>query len=264
MNSYLKYGPLIYTYITHYQESLVIFLYENIIFNTIPIVWGFFTFTILGFSNFIVSCVLLVGFFILYEIGYIINDFYTIKREKNPTRRLPENTTSTFIFQQCFIRSLIGAGIFIFLYQYNIKVFILYWSLIIITGLIFSIHNYIRNYNINLVLIALLRYCKMFIPYTVLFWCLPTVYLPILKETLLINTVIFFTYQSYFSIFAFNPVRFGGINKIPHGILYFYMMIICCVLYLITLSWISAIFFLFFLIKFIRVKEINFFTFKNR
>ena len=117
----------------------------------------FFIFSINNFTNYfeiILSFIVIISF---YEIGYLKNDLYTTRNEKNPTLRIRDNILysgymdhiSIFIF----IRIIFLLSFFIITKNAQILI------LILITQIFFYIHNLYRS-KINVITFFLVNQSK--------------------------------------------------------------------------------------------------------
>lgn len=102
-----------------------------------------------------------------YEIGYLENDAITIKREKSPTLRIPDQE---IMFIQAnfkklsFLRMLIGIFLLIIIYsliEYTLS-FYLFVLAILLARVFFYLHNNIRN-RLNIITYHFLSTTKFFV-----------------------------------------------------------------------------------------------------
>jgi hypothetical protein len=110
-------------------------------------------------------------FFSIYEIGYIENDIVTTRKEKNPTIRLNRINTKYVIknySRLIFIRYYIVLCLVFLLFfldkisSYDLNLYTFVGSLLL-TRLIFSLHNHIRN-RFNILTFFLLSFLKYSFP----------------------------------------------------------------------------------------------------
>jgi hypothetical protein len=108
-----------------------------------------------------------IVFFIMYsiyEIGFIINDIYTVETEKLPTLRL---SSSECLFVKNSILLLISSRFFytligiIFLRCLNEKNIPLFSFFLVILHIIYLLHNYLRSY-VNIITYAVLSFIKLY------------------------------------------------------------------------------------------------------
>ena len=106
---------------------------------------------------------LYIVFLIFYEIWYICNDVFSVKKEKKPTTYIEDSLDSNF-WKINIIYRLILWWIFLFpIYFINQSIFYSFIAVLILMWITFTIHNLIRNYNINVFTRTLLRICKIMI-----------------------------------------------------------------------------------------------------
>lgn len=155
--------PLNYSFLTRINkiETKISYIYNYVL----PVFILFFY-----ISNFSIRNNLIIFIFsflalnIVYEIGYIYNDVYTVKYEKNPTVRL--NNEEDIVLNKIYplmisMRILIVIIIFIILNNLNIRtinifVFLIFLGLL---NMIYSFHNYFRN-NKNIITMFFLMLFK--------------------------------------------------------------------------------------------------------
>lgn len=114
---------------------------------------------ILGYSfydqNWLIKTIQLLGalivFFTYYEIGYIINDFYTTKIEKSPNKRFTEMEFQVISTKIPFI--LLGKILLVVVLLLALKKlagfggehFLKFLTVLLFTTIFFTLHNFIRN-----------------------------------------------------------------------------------------------------------------------
>lgn len=166
-NIYLYLIPLYYTYHSRCKDT---FLKISYIFSFIFPIF-ILNFEIMGEINNLLR-IILVLFSILsvmsiYEIGYIVNDTLTIKKEKNPTLRLCETERQVLeekIKKIIFLKILVAAILFKVMnfelevewIKYILMSFVILW--------IYYLHNNIRNKKINFITFMSLSFCRFFWP----------------------------------------------------------------------------------------------------
>lgn len=97
---------------------------------------------ILTFSNLLWLLAGIVGYYALYEIGYLVNDFFSIKHETSPTIRIEQGLVKYFwgyVFVRLVFFSLLATLLWIYYPDRNGLVFYLIGN--IITTIIFLLHN---------------------------------------------------------------------------------------------------------------------------
>ena len=153
MNTFLKYAPYKYFITCRVKlKNLPAYIYWHIVFVLIPIIYAY-CIQHISFSQLIsglgIFSILFLLHHALYEIGYLYNDHYSIKNEKNPTIRIHDSVSDSFILYQMGLRGILvflgGILIFFFLKSY----FIYYLLLIGSTIIAYIAHNVWRNRLLN-------------------------------------------------------------------------------------------------------------------
>ena len=106
---------------------------------------------------------LYIIFLIFYEIWYIYNDVFSTKKEKNPTKYVEDSLSLNFWKINIFYRAIFGCLLLFSTYFINYNIFYSFSAILIIMWIAFTIHNCIRNYNINIFTRTTLRICKIMI-----------------------------------------------------------------------------------------------------
>lgn len=178
MNTFLKYAPYKYFITCRVKpKNLPAYIYWHIVFVLIPIIYAYYIQHI-SFSQFIsglgIFSILFLLHHALYEIGYLYNDHYSIKNEKNPTIRIHDAVSDSFILYQMALRGIIvflgGILIFFFLKSY----FIYYLLLVGSTIIAYIAHNVWRNRLLNYFSRLALRIIKLSIIFPVLYFQINT------------------------------------------------------------------------------------------
>lgn len=173
MNTFLKYAPYKYFITCRVKpKNLPAYIYWHIVFVLIPIIYAYYIQHI-SFSQFIsglgIFSILFLLHHALYEIGYLYNDHYSIKNEKNPTIRIRDTVSDSFILYQMALRGIVvflgGVLIFFFLKSY----FIYYLLLVGSTIIAYITHNVWRNRLLNYFSRLALRIIKLSIIFPVLY-----------------------------------------------------------------------------------------------
>lgn len=173
MNTFLKYAPYKYFITCRVKpKNLPAYIYWHIVFVLIPIIYAYYIQHI-SFSQFISGLGIFSFLFLLhhalYEIGYLYNDHYSIKNEKNPTIRIRDTVSDSFILYQMALRGIVvflgGVLIFFFLKSY----FIYYLLLVGSTIIAYIAHNVWRNRLLNYFSRLALRIIKLSIIFPVLY-----------------------------------------------------------------------------------------------
>ena len=185
MNLCIKYGPLFYTnstrinwikvanikwmpYFSKKEKLLNIFRYIRdliiswcFVFLYLFITWNLQIQDTLLYL--LIYLYLYIIFLIFYEIWYIYNDVFSIKKEKNPTNYIEDSIDLTFWKINIFYRVFLGWLLLFSTYFIDFNIFYSFTAIIVIMWMAFTIHNCIRNYNINIFTRTTLRICKIMI-----------------------------------------------------------------------------------------------------
>lgn len=245
MNLYLKYWPLAYKYNTRISHNwnkklstkktlfnLFWYIFYDIWIWLIPFFY-FYLNNQLIFLSFIKTIwlytLLYIVFSVFYEIGYLHNDIVW-KKEKNPTIHIYEKVDNKFYYIQIFTRFilwLLWISLINLLVPEITKYFIL---IIIITLLIFILHNIIRNYSYNFITLLWLRFMKFSLVFLILYYVFWTFNL----DYYLYLSVLYLMFQNYDHIVLFNK-RMWWENMIPNWLgKYCYLTISCIILFLFS------------------------------
>lgn len=238
MNIFLKYAPYRYFITCRVKpRDLSAYIYGHIIFVLIPLVYAYGIQEI-NFSEFAsglgIFFILFLLHHALYEIGYLYNDHYSIKHEKNPTIRIQDPLSDAFILRQMGLRAflvLLG-GVLIFFF---LEAYLVYYLIIIGTTIVAYIaHNVWRNRLLNYFSRLALRIIKLSIIFPVLFiyldgdvlkYIAPLLLFFSLRELydILMNAHKYFLKQKEIEIWANKLARQNGLLQ---GVYVLYMMAI--------------------------------------
>lgn len=120
-----------------------------ICYHFIPAAFLFFSIEDISFQNLILFSLLLMGFYSLYEIGYIYNDTETTKREIEPTLRLAHEDSTYYENNKIAIytlRLIFFLMIALFCISSNkSKRIDLYFVACIVELIVFLIYNNVRG-----------------------------------------------------------------------------------------------------------------------
>ncbi len=260
MNLFKKYSPLFYSYNTRFKwlKWIFHFLTENVLFMSVPFFyWIIVEKNLLNIYIILLYIFLLIIYYIQYEIWYIINDYFSIKKEKKPSFRIDKNVWDKFIYFQIFLRVFIVLISIIFIWRFNFQLSLIFLFLIVFTQITFYLHNFIRNYKFNFLSISLLHFSKFLIPFCILFF-----YLDNINQVFIYSTFIFIITKLYNLILKYNQ-EFWWINKLPLSVIYFYLLVFFSIIYIFSKELIILIYLIMFLIWFLFKMEKDFFNFKN-
>lgn len=287
MNLYFKYGPLWYTIRTrilqhkvkvnedwsriHFSwkwkigmESLS-YIYHQILFWGIPLIVIYLSHSC-NFYSFILSVLLYLYNFIIflnfYEIGYLYNDLQGIKKEKKPTLYIDEKLPNLFYYKSIIIRIFFWCLLLIPLYFFDKEICLLLSMLLTITQIIFFIHNKIRKYFYNWITIFFLRFLKMSLIFISIYFLIRT-----FNSEVYTYTLIIFLLQQYFISFTMYSNRFWFNIKdlwMPYGLLqHWYNSLATLLLFLFSSNYLFLIYFIIYLILFIKSTPKHYFKLKN-
>ena len=274
MNLYLKYGPLAYTWntrISHKWEKnlpfwdvlLNLFWY---LFITVWIGWlslvYFYIAWIISLSKFFISAWLFILVFLIYSIFYEIwylHNAIVARKEINPTIRVYEDVPKKFYTIQILIRIFVGVICLIWLYFFDRNIWLMLLWIVVLTQVVYFIHNIVRNYFYNymtLLLLRILKFSLIFIVLYFIFWNFDSIYY-------LYLTILFLLYQQFDHTCWFNK-RMWWVNKLKTNLwLYFYLFISCGFLFLITVDYIFIYYWIIFFLLFIVLTPKEQFILKN-
>lgn len=162
-----KFSPFFYTFTTRFPSFRAYknYLVSNILFPVIPLVYAFLLNN--NFVGMLFAILLYVMYFyifwLFYEIGYIWNDYFTIKKEKHPTIRINYLLEKKEVSSLILTRLLLGFLFISVLYFIEPFLTLFFLIILILMWFIFSIHNYVRNYFINLLTIFFLKTSRFLI-----------------------------------------------------------------------------------------------------
>lgn len=145
--------------------------------NLIPIVIVYFLYgrensfhTI--YKDFILIIFSIFSFIEFYEIGYILNDVFTIKKEKNPTLRLTEEENKYVennIYRILFWKLLVSMSFYFFIYYLSKKLILMHYIVTsILTLFVFYVHNNFRNNKVTFLTFFLLSVLRFSSPVLIL------------------------------------------------------------------------------------------------
>ena len=160
---YIFICPFAYTYNTRLR-SLISLLSWGVIYFLLLFLFVMVQNDGINYTEIMIFCVSIIIVYNNYEIGYIINDTETIKKEKKPTMRLGRNALDIYESNKLLIYG-IRVCLSIVLTLFLIKILKVQGYYIISAWLIlpvFIIYNSIRN-RLNLALhftLVTLRYCS--------------------------------------------------------------------------------------------------------
>ena len=180
-------------------------------------------------------------FISLYEIGYLDNDYFAVRKEKNPSLRLEQNQNFLLIFSFVAVRLFVAfLSIYILAILYSVELAnqIGLWSFGIL--LIFTVHNRLKR-NHRLVTYSILKASHLIIPTVILFPVTTTLiavvllYLPkpclgyFIKTINIRNNELSYKkilFPQLLTLMFLAVVEYS--NNIPHDISYMGLYLIVC------------------------------------
>ena len=250
MNLWIKYGPIVYTNTTRINwleqknkhdkffsclVNILWYIRNNISIWLLSIIILFIFWVVslkTAFIYMLLYIYLYIIFWIFYEIWYIYNDVYSIKKEKKQTNRIIDKCDDRFWIYQMLLRIVSWWILLITLYFFLSDLFIYFVSIIFLTLIVFSVHNIIRNYSINMYTLVLLRILKMSV------FVLVLVNLPLLKGGVddVMLPIIFFWMLDLFAewIISYYQRFWGTVVENFYGYSYVLIFIFCVLFWIIT------------------------------
>lgn len=238
MSLFLKYGPLSYSYHTRYNslKELLWILFSDIGIWIVVIPFLFFN----GDINAINWCkaillyiIIYYIFMIWYEIWYIYNDTIAAQKENKPELRIKETISKKFIRAQIGTRILLWTmSLFLLGGITNYHILIITSIIIVISVIVFWIHNSIRNTFRNTITFTWLRFTKLAIILPIIYFCLHTIKTPIVTYT----TIFFLLICLELSIYYYN-YHYQIKGKFPPAVRFFFRFLASIMLYLSSTSW---------------------------
>lgn len=166
----------------------------------------------------------------LYEVGYIFNDFFTVKREKKPNHRLPEEKRrqiEKFLIQMIAIRITVVALALLYLKSQT------FTAALAFVGVCFALHNTVRcRWNIlTYLLLCLGKYLALpalFVPEPLGSACL-ALFLPFVlprtiehaaKKRYYVPFLKRFRPHSFRAVYGFLVALYAAVFA-PHSLLFF-------------------------------------------
>jgi hypothetical protein len=180
---------------------------------------------------FLLYMYLFLVFYVRYEIGYICNDNFTTKKEKDPTLYVRDECSNKFRYTQIMIRVIVGSLLLIPLYVFSFVLFKYFLIILFFVGIVYTIHNTIRNYSINIFTFLWLRTSK-FMLFIIVVSVLP------LNEQIVNNIIVAvlgFQFMRLLGerILVFNE-RLWGTNKFLHWYYYLFLILFNALMFFVV------------------------------
>jgi hypothetical protein len=265
MNSYFKYWPLIFTFFRAKDENIIQWIWTFLSSFFYSIWLGIFTLIYLFITHYInlynllwytiLYLIVYIIFLIFYEIGYICNDIWTIKREKNPTLRIKEKFSDRFWVNQIIIRLLIWSLVLFQLYNYNQFIWLSLFWITLISWIIFSVHNKIRNLKVNFFTLFLLWLNKLWINLSIIY--LIDIDFEIKKQIIIWITTAFL-FMSFRNLFMSYNKKSWGTNCIEITTINLFLILSQLLLFVVSWNYIYIINCLFFFVSFLNMYKIGY------
>jgi len=152
---YYKYSRL------NFISSYFYFFFDYLL---LPLLILFWIQNSLFLKNILLFFVSFIGYISIYEIGYLLNDCVSVKKETNPTLRADAKINSK-LKELIIIRITFFILIIILLLNFiNIKNVLIYLFGILLVSFIFGIHNFSKIFKIRYITFPLLRFSHFIIP----------------------------------------------------------------------------------------------------
>ncbi|AWS49984.1 hypothetical protein AM461_03775 [Providencia rettgeri] len=157
--------PFLYSFKTRFKRNIK--LISWCLIYIVPLT--FIAYIYSGSHGIIITCINITLVYTVYEIGYIFNDVYTIKKESQPTLRLSlleRQYCESNLFFILLIRIIISTILILFLYylDFNYIYSLIVASLILLTYIIYNSIRNIGNLFLHFILVNL-RYTAVVIPF---------------------------------------------------------------------------------------------------
>ena len=236
MNLYFKYWPLLYTYNSRIKSlwDVLWYLYTNLWLGFLTLVYLYISsylnfWTLLDYV--LLYWIIFITFNILYEIWYICNDIFSTKKEKNPTLYITDKIQNKFRHNQIVIRIIFGVWCLIWIYLVNATICFSLCCVLIWVGGIYTIHNKVRNWNINVYTFSLLRFGKFALILLLLYSL--NLDIEIYKEIIAPIIIVFLMYQLYEWIVYYDR-KIGGKTNIKYRMVYLYILLTQIILWFVS------------------------------
>ena len=287
MNLYIKYCPLGYTLFTrilpHKTEALnnwsrivisdpnksIIKSLINYLYWLLMRIFPLFVIFLqkeCSLHNLLLSILIYIYiqtvFLIFYEIWYLHNDLCATKKEKNPTIHILWAVKPAFYYKNILLRILLWTSLLIPIFNKYNDIALGFCIIIMLTLLIYYLHNIVRNYFYNRITLNLLRFMKMSLIFIPIYFLTNSFQ----SEQYTYITTIFLIHQ-YFSSMRMYWERFWyKINKLrlPLWLLqHWYQCISMIILFLINKNLIFLIYWIISLILFLMTTPKKYFKIEN-
>ncbi len=226
MTWWIKYSPIFYTYYTRIL-SLKEIIYYIWTFILPSLAWIFYLwlknpeFSLVTYSLYYILFYFIFQCF--YEIWYIFNDVYAIKKENNKTKRIKWEYSDFFWLLQIIFRIILWLLLLIFTLNISKYWFRLLSLDIGFMWIMFTIHNVIRNYSINIFTWIFLRIARiiLFVIILKISGISPDFY-----KDIEISILLFYALDFYWArLYQYNK-RLGWVNSFNYGYSYFFILIV--------------------------------------
>lgn len=144
-------------------KDIPAYIYTHIIFLLVPLFFSLYNSPTILFTAILSFALLYLLHHIWYEIWYIYNDYFSIKKEDKPTIRIKDDVSDQFIYNQIIFRVILLIVWWIFIFYFLNYYFIFYLLLLIFTWIMYYLHNKLRNRILNYFTWLWLRFSKLII-----------------------------------------------------------------------------------------------------
>lgn len=182
-----------------------------------------------------------LAFISIYEIGYIFNDFVSVKFEKNPRKRLQDYVPSnSVIITWIIIRVLCFIAVIFFEGVYTEVNWWLFYTLLI---LVFAVHNIIKKSENKIFTFFSLAGLRFYAP---LFFILPE---DVLQQTLPPVVIHYMFYRTLTYIDSKGLLNIPNRKSLSFKLsFYLYLIPLSILIYIITTRWLCIYINIYFLI----------------
>jgi hypothetical protein len=266
MKSYFKYWPLIFTFFRAKNKNIIQWIWSFVSIFFYSIWLGILTLIYLFIVHYIsfssllwhtaLYSIIYIIFLVFYEIGYIYNDIWTTRKEKNPTLRIKEKFSDKFWINQIIIRLLIWSLVLFQLYNYNQFIWLSLFWIILILWIIYFIHNKIRNLKINFFTLFFLWLNKFWV--TLLIIHIIDIDFEVKKQIIIWITTAFL-FMTFRNLFIWYNEKSWGTNYIEISTINLFLVLSQLLLFAVSRNYIYIVNCLFFLVSFLNMYKIGYF-----
>lgn len=165
MNTYLEVIRALvpFWYVQHYRYYRGKKIVSYILGDLAPVVlYVWFYSAEVNLIAFVLTWIL---FWTFYEIGYLLNDCWSVKNENKPSKRVPKSVEKAFPYL-ILVRVLFGVALGWFLVKTESTIsFSLLLNYTVLVSIVFLVHNFLKAYKGRIITLMLLGVLKpIFVP----------------------------------------------------------------------------------------------------